>query len=108
MKAQSKNQAEIARCLGRDRSTISRELRRNPTGDSYSAVAAQRQAETRRRERPLTAKMECPDINEYVRQGLTHYWSPEQITGRLRRDFPDDPQRHVSHQTIYAWIDADP
>lgn len=108
LKAQGKNQAAIARCLGRDRSTISRELRRNPTGDSYSAVAAQRQADTRRRERPLTAKMERPDINEYVRQGLAHYWSPEQITGRLHRDFPDDPQRHVSHQTIYAWIDADP
>jgi len=107
LKAQGKNQAEIARCLGRDPSTISRELRRNQVGDSYSAVAAQRRAETRRCQRPLTPKMERPDINDYVRQGLVKYWSPEQIAGRLRQDFPNDPRHHVSHQTIYAWIDGD-
>jgi IS30 family transposase len=107
LKAQGKNQAEIARCLGRHRSTISRELRRNQVGDSYSAVAAQRQADTRQRQRPLTPKMERPDTNEYVRQGLAKYWSPQQIAGRLRQEFPNVPRRHVSHQTIYAWIADD-
>src|SRR5262245_4708895 len=104
LKAQGKNQSQIARCLGRDRSTISRELRRNRVGDHYYALAAQLQAETRRRQRPLTRKMERPDTNEYVRRGLAHYWSPEQIAGRLRQEFPNEPRRQVSHQTIYAWI----
>ena len=104
--AQGKRQVEIARALGRDRSTISRELRRNRIGASYSAVIAQRLSDSRRRERPLEGKMDRPDINESVRQGLVQYWSPEQIAGRLRHDNPDQPQRHVSHQTIYAWIDA--
>jgi IS30 family transposase len=105
--AQGKGQAEIARCLARHRSTIGRELRRNHVGDTYSAVAAQQRSETRRRDRPLRAKMARPEINQDVRQGLAHYWSPDQIAGRLRLDFPDQPQRQVSHQTIYTWIDAD-
>ena|SRR5437867_1516167 len=105
--AKGSSQAEIARELDRNRSTISRELRRNQIADAYSAVAAQRLAERRRRERPLTTKMERPEVNEYVRHGLANYWSPEQIAGRLRGDFPDESERHVSHQTIYAWIDAD-
>jgi len=108
LQAQGHNQAQIARALGRHRSTISRELRRNHAGGHYSALAAQRQAEARRRQRPLTPKIERPDINEEVRRGLAQYWSPQQIAGRLRRDFPGQPRRHVSHQTIYAWIAAHP
>jgi IS30 family transposase len=105
--AQGKNQSEIARCLRRHNSTISRELRRNSVGDTYSALAAQRLAAARRRQRPLTRKMGRPDTNEYVRGGLARYWSPEQIAGRLRREFPDEPRRWVSRQTIYAWIARD-
>lgn len=108
LQAQKKSQAEIARCLARSRSTISRELQRNQTEGGYSAVAAQRLAQARRRQRALTPKMERDDTNEYVRHGLTQYWSPEQIAGRLGRDFPDQPQRHLSHQTIYTWIDRSP
>src|SRR5262249_42178477 len=48
------------------------------------------------------------EISDTVRRGLTQYWSPEQIAGRLCLDFPDDPKRLISHQTIYMWIDADP
>jgi transposase, IS30 family len=105
--AYGRTSSEIARCLRRHKSTISRELRRNAVGGCYSALAAQRQAEARRRQRPLTRKMQRPDTNEYVRGGLARYWSPEQIAGRLRQEFPDEPRRWVSHQTIYAWIARD-
>jgi len=105
---QGTSPAEIARQLARDRSTISRELRRNRITPEYSAVIAQRLADERRRDRPLTRKMARADIDRYVRAHLTSYWSPEQIAGRLRREFPNDSQRRISHQTIYTWIDNDP
>lgn len=100
-------QEEIAKILNRDPATISRELRRNCTGDEYFAALAQRQAERRRRERPLARRMEDPNINEAVRQGLAREWSPEQIVGRIKKEHPDDPARHVSAQTIYDWIEQD-
>lgn len=100
-------QKEIASALGRDRSTISRELRRNGTGDEYYAAQAQQQAERRRRERPLARRMDDRQINDTVRSGLAQQWSPEQIVGRLEQQHPEAPERHVSAQTIYTWIERD-
>jgi len=40
----------------------------------------------------------------YVDQKLHHDWSPEQITGRIRRDHPRDPQMCTSTETIYRWV----
>mgnify|MGYP003401934745 CR=1 FL=1 len=69
------NQKEIARALGRSASTVSRELQRNRTGSEYFAGTAQRKDEERRRERPLTRKMDAPEINGAVRAGLAQEWS---------------------------------
>jgi transposase, IS30 family len=104
---QGADQKEIAKALKRCPSTISRELRRNETDDNYYAGQAQRQAKCRRSERPLSRKMDDQELNEIVRHGLTHDWAPEQIAGRLKEEHPDDPQRHVSPQTIYTWIEQD-
>lgn len=101
------NQKEIAAALDRAPSTISRELDCNRTGDEYYSAQAQQAAQRRRRERPLTRKMDDPTINELVRDGLTHEWSPEQITGRLEQQYPGESGRRVSAQTIYAWIEQD-
>ncbi len=100
------SQAEIARRLGRSRSTISRELRRNRSGSGYEAVAAQRKAARRRRERPVMRKMDCPELNAAVRHGLTHEWSPQQIAGRLRREHRGSRAWRISHQTIYRWLET--
>jgi IS30 family transposase len=98
----------IAIRLGRAKSTIGRELKRNGREDgSYSAVAAQQQAIRRRRERPLIRKLERPQLNAAVRSRLTKEWSPDQIAGRLKYDRPDDQQFHVTPQTIYTWIERD-
>jgi len=97
-------QVEIARRLGRHPSTISRELHRNRSRNGYRAASAQQKAERRRTERPWTCKMERPEIARYTRAGLRQYWSPDEIAGRSRREFPDDPRSHVSRQTIYTWI----
>ncbi|HEY5910661.1 MAG TPA: IS30 family transposase [Verrucomicrobiae bacterium] len=98
-------QKQIAAALGRSPSTISRELERNRTGEHYFAAQAQRQAEVRRRERPLLRKMDDPQLNQTVRSRLTQEWSPEQIAGRLKQEQPD---LCVSAQTIYGWIKRDP
>ena len=95
------DQKEIAQAVRRSPATISRELRRNRTGDGYYAAQAQRQSERRRQERPLTRKMDGPQINNAVRAGLAQEWSPEQITGRMKQQGSDSS---VSPQTIYAWI----
>jgi len=91
---------EIARRLNRHPSTISRELRRNRGRNGYWAVAAQTKAEARRGGRPWICKLDHPEVSRYVRERLRQYWSPDQIAGRSRSDFPDDPRRHVSRQTI--------
>jgi IS30 family transposase len=96
--------AQIAFELDRHPTTIGRELARNSQEGQYTAVGAQRLAETRRRQRPLVRKLDRPAVNAYVRRGLALCWSPDQIAGRSRLDFTD--RRYwVSHQLIYAWIE---
>ena len=104
LRHQQADQKEIAKALGRCPSTISRELERNRTGNEYYAAQAQRQAEQRRRERPLDRKMDDPQINQAVREGLAQEWAPAQIAGRMKQQ---DRDRSVSPQTIYAWIKQD-
>jgi len=102
-----KMQTQIADRLGRHKSTISRELQRNRSRNGYWAVAAQRKAERRRSERPWVAKMQQAAVRRYVSEHLRHRWSPDQIAGRARRDFPQDRRRQISAPTIYAWIRAE-
>lgn len=104
MRYQGADQQEIAQAMRRCPSTISRELRRNRTQEEYYAAQAQQQAERRRRERPLQRKLDDPQINETVRAGLAHEWSPAQIAGRLQQQ---ESARRVAAQTIYTWIKQD-
>jgi len=96
---------EIARQVGRDASTISRELargclKRRPWG-RYRASVAQTRAEKRAR-RPKPSKLSLhPLLRAYVQQGLLDGWSPEEITGRLPEEFPDDGAMRISHEAIY-------
>jgi IS30 family transposase len=102
-----KMQTQIADRLGRDKSTISRELRRNRSRNGYWAGAAQRKAQRRRSERPWAAKMQRPEVRRYVADRLRQRWSPDEIAGRSRSDFSRDRRRQISHQTVYAWIQAE-
>ena len=99
-----KMQTQIADRLGRCKSTISRELRRNRSRNGYWAVAAQRKAEKRRSQRPWVCKLERSEVRRYVRERLRQRWTPDEIAGRSRSDFPHDRRRQISHQTIYTWI----
>lgn len=58
-----------------------------------------------RLKRPKPAKVRTvPGLLAYIRDGLNAHWSPEQIAGRLRTDFPDNKSMHVCAETIYQAI----
>ena len=91
----------IARTLGRAPSTISRELRAGVGSRGYRAGTAQQRAWQRAR-RPKPGKLSSNDrLREHVQTELIRKRSPEQISLRLRRLFPNTPEMQVSHETIY-------
>jgi IS30 family transposase len=93
----------IAARLGRSPSTISRELARNAgcAGQSYRATTAHALA-YERASRPKPAKLAVNLVlRERVQDDLRRRYSPEQIAGRLRRQFPEDREMWVSAETIY-------
>ena len=91
----------IARGLGRSPSTVSRELARNGGRARYRPSVADRAAWDRA-VRPKACKLGTnPVLREHVVTGLGLQWSPEQIAGWLRVEFPDEPELRVSHETIY-------
>ena len=96
--------ARVAELLGRHRSTITRELDRGrPEGQArYRAVIAQHEVDRNRRRAGRAPKL-VPGSRLFaaVVQRLGQRHSPEQVAGRLKRDFPDDPEMWVSHETIY-------
>jgi IS30 family transposase len=104
LRRQGLGPAAIGRMLGRHRSTILRELRRNQTrhDGAYRPQLADwyargRRSRSRRNQR-FTQRDWCR-----VERLLAHKWSPEQIAGYLRRR----RRLHISHETIYRYIWAD-
>lgn len=116
----------IARRLDRSPSTVWREVRRNsgagrnkyrpehrfgvrhPGGRQrrprYKATAAQSRSQRRAR-RPKTATLAKNErLRLEVQTRLEEFHSPVQIAERLRRDFPDEPEMWVSHESIYKAI----
>jgi IS30 family transposase len=96
----------IAEQLGRNPSTISRELRRNvpEPGGAYQPFAAQRLAAARRG-RPRAGRLVTdPVLRAFVAARLRQRWSPEQICAAARREFPDDHSRHVVPETVYQAV----
>ncbi|MGM0931593.1 MAG: IS30 family transposase [Actinomycetota bacterium] len=93
---------KIAAALGRAVSTISRELARNTVPVlGYLPHSAARTAAARRK-RPKQSKLALKGkLRKYVKRKLKKRWSPEQISKRLIKKFPDDPKMRVSPETIY-------
>jgi IS30 family transposase len=99
-RARNETVGGIARRLGRSPSTISRELRRNADRRGYRATTAHALAYARAG-RPKPAKLAAnPRLRAIVQDDLGRRLSPEQIAGRLRRRFPDQPEMWVSTETI--------
>ncbi|WP_298891752.1 IS30 family transposase, partial [uncultured Serinicoccus sp.] len=138
LRAQEKGVREIARQIGRDPGTVSRELRRNAATRGgkleYRASVAQWKADMAAK-RPKVAKLVTNvRLHAYVQErlagqiktrdgkvihgpqaprftginkphrkhrGWSAAWSPEQISNRLKVDFPDDESMRISHEAIY-------
>src|SRR5260221_1366237 len=91
----------IAAQLGRAPSTISREIKRNGGQECYRASHADQSAWDRGR-RPKIGKLaQNRALAHIVAGNLQRQWPPEQIAGWLKRTYPDDTSRQVSHETIY-------
>ena len=103
--AAGKSQVEIARAIGFSPATVSRELARTIGAGPqarYRASTAQAAADARARRPGLVKLAVHTRLRAEVEARLEHNESPEQISMRLRREFPDDPEMQVSHETIYT------
>jgi IS30 family transposase len=96
--------SEVARRIGRDKSTVSRERRRhaNRDGSYRPSTAHQRAEQTAATSHARARKLSRPGpLRDYVVAGLRERWSPQEIAYRLRREHPDDPVMNVCAETIY-------
>ena len=97
---------KIATEIGRHRSTVYREIKRNfytddlvPNLNGYYGMVAQREASNRRARKRKLIRLD--NLREHVIDRLVEGWTPEQIAGR--RGYDGQPIR-VSHETIYAYV----
>jgi IS30 family transposase len=94
----------IAARLGRATSTVSREVQRNGGRGCYRAAKADERSWQRAR-RPKRCLLSVNDrLRELVAEKLKEDWSPQQISGWLKRRYPDDEAMRVSHETIYRTL----
>ena len=91
----------IAGQIGRTVSTVSREVGANGGRFRYRAGLAHRRSCARARRPKATKFFACPLLLATVTEKLEDFWSPEEIAGYLRLEFPSDPMMQVSHETIY-------
>jgi transposase, IS30 family len=94
----------IGRRIGRNASTVCREVNANGGRNAYRPMHAHRGA-ARRARRPKTTKLAAnPRLRLRVIADLKQLWSPQQISSRLKDDFGDNRSMQISHETIYKTI----
>jgi len=99
---------EIGRRIGRDHTTISREIKRN--GPEHPDIAAywydysHPDAIKRRHQPRHHRRQNHRKLVEYVESKVRLDWPPEVIAARLALDYPTDQQMRITHETIYRWI----
>ena len=93
----------IAIIMGRDHSVLTRELKRNGSGDRkrYRADVAQRLSEQRTHKQHRGKLDKYPELKEYVINGLKEEWSPDVIAGKLKLD---GKKETISRESIYYYI----
>jgi IS30 family transposase len=95
---------QIAAGIGRAPSTVSREIGRCGGNQRYRAERADRQAWKRAR-RPKRCKLlQHRTLRNQVAEKLADNWSPEQISGWLKAEFPHNAEMQISHETIYKTL----
>lgn len=104
LRSSGKSLTAIGKVINKNKSVISRELRRNkhPKKNHYSPNVAQKLYEIRRANIKKKRRLKSALIRQYVIEGLEQDWSPEQISGRLKIDHPEYPT--ISYEAIYQFI----
>lgn len=105
------SQKKAAELLGKTASAVCQELKRNPanTKIGYDAGSAKKKT----RERRITANQRFRKIENnqwlknYIAKKIKKYWSPEQISGRLKRKWPADKNRRIGKDSIYKFVYAE-
>lgn len=100
-----KSFAYIAKALKRSKSTIARDVaplgkRRYKAMDAHHS-AVSKSSTKRFGENKIVA---CEKLGNYVLQKLKAKWSPEQISKRMKEDFPNDSEMTISHEAIYLYV----
>ncbi len=111
LRAQGVGITDIARDLGRAKSSISELVRRNSdkrgahSGTFRAALAARRRAERKKAQRKHVKLEHNEDLllEVYVRMVFLHH-SPEQIAHRLKQEYPRDTTMHLTAETIYEYV----
>jgi transposase, IS30 family len=93
--------ADIGERIGRHRCSVWREVRGNGGRERYRPMVAHRRAGELALRPKVTKLAASPALVARVIVDLQQWWSPQQITRRLRRDFGEDESMQLSHETIY-------
>lgn len=104
MKAEGRSFREIGEAIGKDKSTISRELRRNAPPQNkgyYLGHKAHQRAQERKSWSCKRERLKGSEVREYVEEHLKEGWSPEMISGRIK---VDKPSMAISHEAIYQYL----
>lgn len=99
--------AQIAKRLGRNPSTITREIRLQVKSRRwcYSAMKGEEIAKGNRKKRGRPKKLEADGkLLEYIQAKLHKEWSPEEISKRLKLEYPQDSHMRISHESIYQYL----
>ena len=99
LKRSKLSQRKIASMIGVHQSTVSREFQRNSGGNGYLQNQAQILRNIRQQNAPKWVKMTA-QVRAIIRRKLQMKWSPEQISGWLKKE----TQYSISHETIYQYI----
>lgn len=104
--AAHERQADLARRLGRDPATISRELARNEKRSGYRAFSARQRAKHAASSRRLGKSRLAREahLRSRVLAGLRKEWSPREIQKRLETEYSSDMTMRISHEAIYRFI----
>src|ERR671916_3204739 len=99
---------EMARRLGRSPSSISEELKRNKVDGVYGSIKAHQAAEARKRHSHQKYLLRhCQTLRDFVLEKLKLGWSPQQISGRLKKEITEGvrPKReYINHESIYQFL----
>lgn len=109
--SQGKTKSAIAKKLNRDRSTIGREIGKwssNPHSPYEASLAHWYAVDDYKNKHHKDKLSTYPRLKAYVYKKLEEGWSPEQISGRIKKDYLHDKVMRISHEAIYLYIYRQP